>query len=574
MKRMMHILRVMAMLLMAWPFASCERTLVEGLPELSVSIHIPDMGTTKAETGSVGATESEKKFTSLQLWVFFHGGDDDGKLVGYKGFTAAQLTNTGLTHSTITRFGMPLSPKMFEALSQEGTRVDVYAVANVASAVVESLGDWTTRSQLDGIVLKDPTFGASPLTMAVPGFGLPMSGVLKEATVTGGYPVLNISTVTLTRAVSKIRFVFCQQGTPATDTTPAVPDKPACVIKSISFGGTAEGHDCQIATSEKLFTNQKYPGTENLFDITGYTPLSTVIAGNPLIPNADISVCEHPDQLLFRSRGHATETAREYESRLDAAVAASSQVGPIYIRETDKLISGTIVYNTGEEDLEATFSMEAEDDNILSRNHSWILYAYFAEATKTLELKIVVLPWDKESFDYGYEANTVNVVRRFTISESHKYTKYKTKDGYYDIYFWPILNDQPNVVKGDILIDAPVGQTIYIVPVAGVKEGYTKKENIFTVTPLEHIILYPNHEHPENSRSEDSKIEYEISCNTEGLTDEQIDELEGNYIDLHFCVRVGEGENARWIDLDSESIDYYRIYLKKNWTEGEKNWSK
>lgn len=559
----MHILRVAAVLLMAWPFASCERTLVEGLPELSVSIHIPDMGTTKAETGSVGATESEKKFTSLQLWVFLHGGDDDGKLVGYKGFLSGELVNTGLQHSAITRFGMPLSPKMFEALSQDGTTVDVYAVANVASVVVGSLGEWTTRSELEALVISDdiyPTFGASPLTMTVPAAGLPMSGVLKEATVTGGYPVLNISTVTLTRAVSKIRFVFCQQGTPATDTTPAVPDKPACVIKSISFGGTAEGHDCQIATSEKLFTNQKYPGTENLFDITGYTPLSTVIAGNPLIPNADISVCEHPDQLLFRSRGHATETAREYESRLDAAVAASSQVGPIYIRETDKLISGTIVYNTGEEDLEATFSMEAEDDNILSRNHSWILYAYFAEATKTLELKIVVLPWDKESFDYGYEANTVNVVRRFTISESHKYTKYKTDDGYYDIYFWHTLDDQPNVVKGDIIIATPVGQKIHVVPVPGAPEGRTPIEGLFTVSPME-TVIYPN-----GTTTEDCKIEYEITCNPGSHPSA---ELEGNYIDLHFCVEIGD--NERWIDLGSESIDYYRIILKEDWEHGGEN---
>ena len=560
---MMHILRVAAVLLMAWPFASCERTPVEGLPELSVSIQIPDMGTTKAETGSVGATESEKKFTSLQLWVFFHGGDDDGKLVGYKGFLGGELVNTGLQHSTITRFGMPLSPKMFEALSQEGTTVDVYAVANVASVVVGALGEWTTRSELETLVISDdiyPTFGASPLTMTVPAAGLPMSGVLKEATVTGGYPVLNISTVTLTRAVSKIRFVFCQQGTPATDTTPAVPDKPACVIKSISFGGTAEGHDCQIATSEKLFTNQKYLGTENLFDITGYSPLSTVIAGDPLIPNADISVCEHPDQLLFRSRGHATETAREYESRLDAAVAASSQVGPIYIRETDKLISGTIVYNTGEEDLEATFSMEAEDDNILSRNHSWILYAYFAEATKTLELKIVVLPWDKESFDYGYEANTVNVVRRFTISESHKYKKYKTEDGYYDIYFWHTLDDQPNVVKGDIIIATPVGQKIHVVPVPGASGGRTPIEGLFTVSPME-TVIYPN-----GTTTENCKIDYEITCNPGSHTSA---ELEGNYIDLHFCVEIGD--NERWIDLDSESIDYYRIILKEDWEHGGEN---
>lgn len=538
------------MLLMAWPFTACERTLVEDLPELSVSIYIPDMSTTKAETGNVGALASEKVFSFLQIWVFLH---DDGQLVGYKSFSPTLLESTSLTHSATTRFGMPLSPAMFKNLSQDGTTVDVYALANAASVPnAADLDEETTRSELDAIVLSVSTFGASPLTMAVPTAGLPMSGVLKEATVTGGYPVLNISTVTLTRAVSKIRFVFSQQGTPATDTAPAIPDKPACVIKSISFG-----EDCGIAAQEKLFTDQN-------LDFDGYTSLSTVIAGedeeHPLIPNANITVLEHPDDLLFHSVGHTTELAQEYEKRLDDAIAASSQVGPIYIRETDKLISGTIVYNTGGDDLTATFSMKADDGNILSRNHSWILYAYFADATKTLQFEIVVLPWGKESFDYGYEAKTVNVVRRFTISESHKFKKHKNKDGYYDIYFWHTLGGQPNVVKGDIIIATPVGQKIHVVPVPGAPEGRAPIDGLFSVSPME-AIIYPN-----GTATEHCKIEYVISCNTNGLTEEQLNELEGNYLDLHFCIEIGN--NERWIDLDSESIDFYRIILKEDWENG------
>lgn len=538
------------MLLMAWPFTACERTLVEDLPELSVSIYIPDMSTTKAETGNVGALASEKVFSFLQIWVFLH---DDGQLVGYKSFSPTLLESTSLTHSATTRFGMPLSPAMFKNLSQDGTTVDVYALANAVSVPnAADLDEETTRSELDAIVLSGSTFGASPLTMAVPTAGLPMSGVLKEATVTGGYPVLNISTVTLTRAVSKIRFVFSQQGTPATDTAPAIPDKPACVIKSISFG-----EDCGIAAQEKLFTDQN-------LDFDGYTSLSTVIAGedeeHPLIPNANITVLEHPDDLLFHSVGHTTELAQEYEKRLDDAIAASSQVGPIYIRETDKLISGTIVYNTGGDDLTATFSMKADDGNILSRNHSWILYAYFADATKTLQFEIVVLPWGKESFDYGYEAKTVNVVRRFTISESHKFKKHKNKDGYYDIYFWHTLGGQPNVVKGDIIIATPVGQKIHVVPVPGAPEGRAPIDGLFSVSPME-AIIYPN-----GTATEHCKIEYVISCNTNGLTEEQLNELEGNYLDLHFCIEIGN--NERWIDLDSESIDFYRIILKEDWENG------
>lgn len=563
MKRMMHILSVTVLLLAALPVISCHHP-EEDPAELSVSIYIPDITPTKAETGSVGALSDEKIFSTLQLWVFLHGGSNDGQLVGYKGFTSEQLIETGLPHSTITRFGMPLSRDMFALLSQSGTQVDVYALVNAASTGATSLGETTTRADLDAAVLTGSAFGPSPLTMAVPAAGLPMSGVLKGASVTGGYPVLNISTVTLTRAVSKIRFVFCQQGTPASGTDPAVPTNSDCVVKSISFGGTATGHDCQIAASERLFTDHKYGTTDNPFEIDGYTPLSSVLAGEsgaPLMQNADLSICEHPDELLYHSPGHELESAQEYEIRLDAAVAASSQVGPIYIRETDKLISGTIVYDVGEGDQTAMFSMPADD--VLCRNHSWILYAYFAQATRTLQLKIVVLPWDKSTYDYDFTTATVNVVRRFTIPENDPATfkKEQTTDGYFDISFWHTLNSQPNIIKGDILIATPVGQKLHVVPVAGALPGYTKVDGIFTVTPMEQVI-YPNYQHPEDGRIEDCKIEFTISCNPGTHTDA---ELEGNYIDLHFCVEIGD--NERWIDLDTESIDYYRIILKKNWNE-------
>lgn len=562
MKKLRHILNFTVMLLLALPAVSCRQsTPEEDTAELSVSIYIPDLVATKAETGSVGAISSEKVFSSLQLWVFLHGGTNDGQLVGYKGFTAAQLTDTGLPHSAITRFAMPLSREMFNTLSQDGTRVDVYALANAADA---TLGEGTTRSGLDALVLSGSAFGVSPLTMAVPATGIPMSGVLKEAQVTGGYPVLNISTVNLTRAVSKIRFVFSQQGTPASGTDPAVPRNSACVVKSISFGGTATGHDCQIAASEKLFTTEKYSTTDNLFDIDGYTPLAATIAGNggaPLMSNADITICADPEELLFRGTGHATETAREYESRLDSVIVASSQSGPIYIRETDKVISGTITYNTGDEDLTATFTMPS--DNVLSRNHSWILYAYFAEATRTLQFKIVVLPWDKTTYTQDHTVATVNVVRRFTIPETDPatFTKEQTADGFYDIFFWHTLSGQPNIIKGDILIATPIGQKIHIVPVPGALDGHTLVDGIFTVTPMVSVI-YPNYLNMENGRTEDCRIEYSISVDPGTHTEA---ELEGNYIDIHFCVEIGD--NERWIDLDTESIDYYRIILKQNWDE-------
>ena len=565
MKGMRYIAGIAALLAAALLVFSCRRSKEPvSQAELSVNIYIPDIQATKAETGNVRALDSEKTFSSLQIWVFLSGGS--GELVGYKGFAGEQLALTGLPNSAITRFGMPLSREMFATLSREDARVDVYAVANVASVTDDLLGESTSRSELDALVLEGELFGASPLTVAVPSAGLPMSGVLKSAPVTGGYPVLNVSTVTLTRAVSKIRFVFCQQGTPASGSEPAVINNPACVVKSISFGGTSAGHDCRIAGAEKLFTDHRYGTTDNLFDIDGYTTLDATISGedgSPLMSNADISVSAAPEELLFRSEGHETETAQEYEDRLDKAVGTTSRTAPIYLSETDKTISGTICYNAGDGDVTAGFSMPAED--VFSRNHSWILYAYFAEATRTLQFKIVVLPWDKNTYDIDYTGGSVNVVRRFTIAETDppSFEKIQTEDGFFDINFWHTLDGNPNIIKGDIILATPVGQKLHVIPVPGALEGHALVPGIFSVTPLQ-AVIYPNYMDMPSGTIEDCRIEFQIQCNPGTYTDE---ELEGNYLDLHFCVEIGDDE--KWVDLDSESIDYYRIILKKDWNDGD-----
>ena len=57
MKRRSFICRMAAALLMALQVFSCTRPEAEADPaELSVSIYIPDLVATKAETGSVGAS--------------------------------------------------------------------------------------------------------------------------------------------------------------------------------------------------------------------------------------------------------------------------------------------------------------------------------------------------------------------------------------------------------------------------------------------------------------------------------------------------------------------------------------
>ncbi|MCR5709759.1 MAG: hypothetical protein K6G79_04685 [Bacteroidales bacterium] len=583
-----HIIRVTAVLLAALSTLSCDfRSLGHDNAELMVSLYVPDAVMTKAETGQVDPISGEKAFKTLHVWAFLH---SDGSLVSYRAFDD-RLDDTGLPNTALTRFGLPLTEPMFNTLAS-GATVDVYAVANAAAATGTTLDESTTRSELDGIVITGDYFGATTLTTlsSLTGTGIPMSGKMTDVTVTGGYPVLRTSNnLTLVRTVSKIRFVFCQQEHPAEGSNPAVPVNDKCRIISISFDGTDNGKDCQIAASEKLFTTKTTSGS--LFDIGdtepySYTPLNTTISGTsgPLISNSQLAMAEDPEVYLFRSLNHSSETAQQYETRIDAAIASESQYGPIYIRETDKKISGTITYNTTTDgqDQTATFSMD--DGDLFSRNHSWIVYAYFAQETKTLQLKVKVLPWDYTDHPIDYTTGSVNVVRRFSVLETTPMTFRKETNGdFIDIFFWDTVeveNQQTvhNIIKGDIIIATPVGAKLHAIAVPGVIDHNPPYQPVTTAIQVKAVsavpgepaaaIIYPNFANMADGRIEDCKIEFTIECNREipggggQYSDEQ---LEGNYIDLHLCVEIGEG--LRFIDLGSESLDHYRFILKKNWQQ-------
>lgn len=539
--------------------------------QLTVSLYIPSTVMTRAETGPVNPTADETKISTLQIWAFL---SDDGTLVSYQLFND-NLNVTGMPYSTVTRFALPLSPEMFTRLTATTRpKVDVYAVANVASAINTLPDKNTSREDLDQIILTKFGGSTDDITISVPSAGLPLSGILKNADVTGGYPVLNISTLRLTKAVSKIRFVFSQQENPAYGDNPAAPVNNQCQIKSITFHGTNGGKDCQIAATEKLFTTNTTP-SGNPFDIgtpPSYVPLNATLSGEgsaPLISNDQMTCLEDPESFFFRSTGHEVETAEQYETRLNNAIDASSQVGPIYLRETDKVISGTITYRTSADgpDQTADFSMDSGD--VFSRNHSWIVYACFSEETMSLRLKVVVLPWEWASYSIDFTSGSVNVIRRFSVTETHpaSFSKVQTEDGFFDVTFWDTItvgeDSFENILNGDIIIATPVGAHLLAVPVYGALEGHSLISDpdnpIFDISFPEGNRIYPNYP---DGRIEHCRIPIQIKCNRGTHKD---DELEGNYMDLHFCVEIGD--ELRFIDLASESIDLYRFILSSTWDQ-------
>ncbi len=239
-------------------------------------------------------------------------------------------------------------------------------------------------------------------------------------------------------------------------------------------------------------------------------------------------------------------------------------MGPIYLCETDKMISGTITYRTEADGGNQTARFYMTDD-VFSRNHTWIVFACFVEETMKLHLQVVVLPWEWTSYFEDFTTGTVNVIRRFGVSETPvpTFSKTQTTDGFFDVRFWHTVEiegqQQENVLTGTIIIATPVGGKLYAIPVPGKDEGQPITDCI-TVSPS-FATIYPNYQNMESGRIEDCMITFQIQCNRGSYTDEQ---LKDNYIDLHFSVETPGGQ---FIDLGSESIDYYRFILTPDWNQ-------
>ena len=396
----MRALRIIsAIILAAVTAAGCFRDpLIYRLErgELNVRVYIPDASVTKAETGLEDALDAERAVSSLQIWVFR---TDNSNLVGYRLLDGDALATTGLSTGHEARFTIPVD----DAFVSEKPNVDVYAVVNGASAgftidkFAHASGDWSkvNPTDLQDFVMSGDVFGVNTLTSAVPAAGLPMAGLATNQAVTGDFPILSVSTLTVTRAVSKLRFVFCEMteaGTPVDEFH----------ITGISISG-------QIGKEEKLFTENTYPGHTygtKLFDISGgYDALSKTYPAAGALP-ASLAGNPTPGDYLYQ----AGMSAQDYDALIHSGVSTGvlTQWGLTYLRETDKTITGTINYTVGTggtmRTKQATFTMDAEGD--FTRNHSWTIYAYFIGGR--LVVKPTVLPWIAGNDRYAYktEGNT------------------------------------------------------------------------------------------------------------------------------------------------------------------------
>ncbi len=360
-------------------FTACSSSSDEGTTEpaahkpamLTVYVYAPEQPAAqrqsvqrRADTGNVEAiSEAESKINSLQIWIYESESKD---FVAYLSTTEV----AGLNSSEGATYQLPVSDE-FAASKPE---VDVYVQANVTTANcgVGTLDDNTTHEGLlNGAMITSDHFGLGDLVHAVPDQGLPMAGKLTTQPVVGEAPALRVgsmeevATVQLTRAVSKLRFVFAK-------TT----GQPAVSITSIKM------NTGMIPDVEYLFKtpdSMTYNTTEGEL-LTEMTP--------------NIAEKDDPTQYLYYD-----QEAQAYENLInDAGLTVR---GPIYLRESDKQLKGTITYTIDNGDPQTVdFQMQQAGD--FRRNHTWIVYAYYAGSGRLQVQSLYVKEWQLREKDYEF----------------------------------------------------------------------------------------------------------------------------------------------------------------------------
>ena len=335
---------------------------------------------TRADVGEIAHREAaESEVHTLQIWVFKH---DGGSLVGYLNATPTFLNETDGQEM----FRM----KVEKEFADNPENVDVYVVAN-AESVELTLGENTERDDLDAVKIGTAYFGVTnlygkddllPTTGRISTAGLPMSGIEKDQPIYGSFPALRIgsqekmTTVQLTRAVSKLRFVLCRIA--------SEDDKELVSIDGIQLDGG------MIPTKSYLMPGT-YTYSSDPVAPTDYetNPIVYVNTDNKLL-KADIPTVEDPMKYAYE-----TQAAQDYENMINGAIAGTykaaesdqplKQLGLTYLRESDKQLTGTIQYsvqqkgNTDETQVDhTTFSIAAPGD--FYRNRSWIIYVFYMDA--------------------------------------------------------------------------------------------------------------------------------------------------------------------------------------------------
>jgi len=347
-------------------------------PVLKIYLFAPESPIiTRANTGSVDASEDEKAIHTIDVWVFEH--EEPCDMVSYIHLNDVTFTGQKEIAMDVTK-DFAEKPKK--------PNVDIYVAVNKESCGLgETLKKNTTLAQLKEAYIGSAYFGVNTPQSVVPATGLPMSGLLENQIVSGIPPVYTAmaNNVKLVRAVSKVRFVFSKSSAGA----------PTITNLSISLDANV------LPKEEYLFLEGIYPTYRSHVKSTGdgdYEPEKTLVSGKS---SEEINSCDNPAGYAYTS-----ETGQAYETKINNGLSTQegqtspdlSQLGLFYFRESHRKLKGTISYTVGESPNTKvkTVKFEMAGAGDFTRNHTWIVYGYFLGSGE-LKLNVVdVKDWSTD----------------------------------------------------------------------------------------------------------------------------------------------------------------------------------
>lgn len=362
----------------------------EPAPILTINILAPaEQGglLTRADVGTVPALENENRIYHVWVWAFLTG-DTNGDNAVPVGSLYQEL---GGVLSTTCQ--MSISPDVVSG----DKNLDIYVVANSEAIPSASyhMGHNVTLGTIKNLVFGKATngteqyddFGITTLQHTVPdNKGLPMSQYAIGCDVINASKLSKDVNITLHRAVSKLRFVFARStGLPDVQVT----------------GFTLEGG--LIPDQEFVFPDNADLRTPHIPNSVAYNPNPTDYSGT--LNTEDILQTDDPKTLGW----DGTETAETYTNRLADAYAGHEEslyYGLTYLRETDKPLKGTIKYKLNADDTKRSVSFQMAEANDFTRNHEYIVYAYFEKSG--LNVTVSVMDWEKYEIVHQF-ANTVAI---------------------------------------------------------------------------------------------------------------------------------------------------------------------
>ncbi len=349
--------------------ASCSRDRIGAEdPVLEVVVRIPRLEmSSRASIGDVKAELAAEASlgTGLKIWVFLHDDFDSKRKSGYcLGYLVPSNQNADAQTGYENRYYMKFKTTDRD-IAMAHPYVDVYVLANGGSVGYGGYDEKTTRETLASALIKGTYFGfnndgdkVTPVQKSPTNFSLPFSAVGIDMPMKGNYPVLNLETLTLKRAVSKLRFVFSQ----LSDEAGSIMD---FTIDELTLDSRL------IPAGEFLFNDSTDPykiegeGNDASYQeaLINFTPPT----------HEQVAQIQDPGVYAFSSG----MSAQDYETLVLEGIAKGDlfDAGRFYLRETDRPLKGKIKYTISGIQSEKTFQMTSPGD--FARNHSWIVYFYF-----------------------------------------------------------------------------------------------------------------------------------------------------------------------------------------------------